>query len=96
MLSQSLEELQNVLAVHAGGIELVEVTSDGTVRLRYTGMCTGCLARPLTTATIVRPFLLALEGINAVEIEGSRISEEAEERLASLLARTAPELRLAP
>ena len=95
-LNQDLGDLQRLLAVHAGGIELVELTPDGTARLRYTGMCTGCLARPLTTATTVRPFVLALEGVNAVEVEGSRISQEAEERIADFLARTAPQFRLTP
>jgi hypothetical protein len=49
-------------------------------------MCTGCHLRPLTTATTVRPALLALPGVEAVEIEGSRISAEAEARLAAALA----------
>jgi Fe-S cluster biogenesis protein NfuA len=77
-----LEELRPVLGAHAGGIELVEVDG-GTVRLRFTGMCTGCHLRPVTTASTVRPALLELEGVEAVEIEGSRVSAEAEARLAA-------------
>jgi Fe-S cluster biogenesis protein NfuA len=77
-----LEELRPALAAHAGGVELVEVR-EGVVRLRYTGMCTGCPLRPLTTASTVRPALLDLDGIEAVEVEGSRISAEAEARLAA-------------
>jgi Fe-S cluster biogenesis protein NfuA len=80
-----LDELRRVLEAHAGGIELVEVAG-GIVSLRYTGMCTGCQLRPLTTASTVRPALLALPGVEAVEIEGSRISAEAEARLAAALA----------
>lgn len=79
---ERLERLRPVLDAHAGGIELVEV-SGGTVRLRFTGMCTGCHLRPLTTASTIRPALLGLEGVEAVEIEGSRISAEAEARLAA-------------
>jgi Fe-S cluster biogenesis protein NfuA len=79
-----LEELRPVLGAHAGGIELVEVDG-GTVRLRFTGMCTGCHLRPVTTASTVRPALLELDGVEAVEIEGSRISAEAEARLAAAL-----------
>ncbi|HJU46947.1 MAG TPA: NifU family protein [Gaiellaceae bacterium] len=79
-----LEELRPVLGAHAGGIELVEVDG-GTVRLRFTGMCTGCHLRPVTTASTVRPALLELEGVEAVEIEGSRVSAEAEARLAAAL-----------
>jgi Fe-S cluster biogenesis protein NfuA len=81
-----LEELRPALDAHAGGIELVEIDR-GTVRLRFTGMCTGCHLRPLTTASTIRPALLALDGVEAVEIEGSRISAEAEARLAAAFMR---------
>jgi Fe-S cluster biogenesis protein NfuA len=81
-----LEELRPALSAHAGGVELVGVDG-GTVRLRFTGMCTGCHLRPLTTASTIRPALLALDGVDAVEIEGSRISAEAEARLAAAFAR---------
>jgi Fe-S cluster biogenesis protein NfuA len=77
-----VEELGVVLSAHAGGIELVGVAR-GVARLRYTGMCTGCPLRPLTTVSTVRPALLEVEGVDAVEIEGSRISAEAEARLAA-------------
>jgi Fe-S cluster biogenesis protein NfuA len=93
-LSSTLDRLQDLLAVHAGGIELVELTRDGTAHLRFTGMCTGCMYRPLTTAATVRPFVLAAEGVRAVEIEGSRISHEAEARLADALARCRPAFRI--
>jgi Fe-S cluster biogenesis protein NfuA len=79
---ERLERLRLVLDAHAGGIELVEV-SGSTVRLRFTGMCTGCHLRPLTTASTIRPALLELAGVEAVEIEGSHISVEAEARLAA-------------
>jgi Fe-S cluster biogenesis protein NfuA len=80
-----LDELRPALEAHAGGIELLDIEA-GTVRLRYTGMCTGCPLRPLTTASTVRPALLSLPGINDVQIEGSRISAEAEARLAAAFA----------
>jgi Fe-S cluster biogenesis protein NfuA len=80
--------LDAALNAHAGGLELVEVAGDGAVAVRYTGMCTGCPMRPLTTAATVRPVLLELEGVTAVRVEGSRISEEAEQRLAAALAPT--------
>ena len=81
---QRLAELGPVLGAHAGGIELVEVAGS-TVRLRFTGMCTGCHLRPVTTASTIRPALLALADVETVEIEGSRISAEAEARLAAAL-----------
>jgi Fe-S cluster biogenesis protein NfuA len=81
-----IEELRPALDAHAGGVELVAV-EEGVVRLRFTGMCTGCPLRPVTTASTLRPALLELEGVTAVEIEGSRISAEAEARLAAAYAR---------
>jgi Fe-S cluster biogenesis protein NfuA len=77
-----VEELRVVLGAHAGGIELVEVAG-GVALVRYTGMCTGCQLRPLTTVSTVRPALLEVDGVEAVEVEGSRISAEAEARLAA-------------
>ena len=85
-VAAALEALRPALAAHAGGVELVD-TERGVVTLRYTGMCTGCHLRPLTTASTIRPALLALAGVRSVEIEGSRISAEAEARLAAALAR---------
>jgi Fe-S cluster biogenesis protein NfuA len=85
---ERLEELRPALDAHAGGVELVGV-EEGVVRLRFTGMCTGCHLRPLTMASTIRPALLDLEGITAVEAEGSRISAEAEARLADAFAKTA-------
>jgi hypothetical protein len=49
-------------------------------------MCTGCPLRPVTTASTIRPALLELDGVTAVEIEGSRISAEAEARIAAAFA----------
>ena len=86
---ERLEHLRPVLDAHAGGIELVEVNGS-TVRLRFTGMCTGCHLRPLTTASMIRPALLELAGVEAVEIEGSRLSAEAEARLAVAFRRESP------
>jgi Fe-S cluster biogenesis protein NfuA len=81
-----VEELRVVLGAHAGGIELVDVAG-GVARVRYTGMCTGCPLRPLTTVSTVRPALLQVAGVESVEVEGSRISEEAEARLAAAFER---------
>jgi Fe-S cluster biogenesis protein NfuA len=83
-----LDALRPALDAHAGGVELVEVR-DGVVRLRFTGMCTGCHLRPLTTASTIRPALLELDEVSRVEIEGSRISAEAEARLVAAFAQYA-------
>jgi Fe-S cluster biogenesis protein NfuA len=81
-----LDELRPALEAHAGGVELIEVDAS-TVRLRYTGMCTGCPLRPLTTASTIRPALLSVRGVTEVQIEGSRISAEAEARLVEAFAK---------
>jgi Fe-S cluster biogenesis protein NfuA len=73
--------LSDLFRVHGGGLELEEVSSDGRVRVRFTGMCAGCQFRPMTMAGSIRPLLLTLEGVNEVEADGSRISEEALTRL---------------
>ena len=35
-------QVRPLLAVHGGGVELVEVTAAGEVRLEYQGACRGC------------------------------------------------------
>lgn len=73
------------LRAHAGGLELRSVSADGVVSVRYTGMCTGCPIRPLTTAATVRPALLALDDVREIEVVGGRLSEFAERRIAAAL-----------
>lgn len=81
-VEQRIAQLGPVLDAHAGGVELLDVSRDGEVTLRFTGMCTGCRFRPLTVAGTLRPALLAVPGVTQVAAEGARISAEAEERLA--------------
>jgi Fe-S cluster biogenesis protein NfuA len=84
-VEERVATLDRLLAAHAGGLQLGEVRG-GEVWVSYTGMCTGCPLRPLTTTATVRPALLALDGVTAVHVAGGRISEEAEARLAAALA----------
>ncbi len=51
-----------------------------TVRLRMDGLCAGCLFKPVTTAATIRPFIADRLGLE-VQVEGARISDEAEQRL---------------
>jgi Fe-S cluster biogenesis protein NfuA len=85
-VERRLAEIAPALRAHAGGVELTDVSDDGVVALRFTGMCTGCPFRPLTTAATLRPALLSVPGVRALSVPGARISEEAEERLARYLA----------
>lgn len=83
-----LDYLSRLMNTHAGGLELVELDADGRVTVSFTGMCTGCPFRPLTMAGTIRPGLLTVDGVTSVRAKGSRISEEAEERLAAAIAQS--------
>lgn len=85
-VEQTVEALSRMIRAHAGGLELCELSDDGIVTVKYTGMCAGCQYRPATTAGSVRPALLAIAGVTDVLVLGSRISAEAEARLADELA----------
>ncbi|RKE38663.1 NifU-like protein [Paraburkholderia sp. BL23I1N1] len=85
-IRSEIEHLDMLLHGHAGGLELVDADDSGTVVVRFTGMCTGCLLRPMTSAATVQPALLRLEGVTEVKIEGSRISDEAARRIARALS----------
>ena len=89
-LDDRLQALSNLIATHAGGVEVADLSEDGTLRLRFTGMCQGCPYRPLTMAATIRPALLAIGGITNVVAAGSRISDEAENRLAEFLRPALP------
>ena len=77
------ETIVPLLRVHGGGVELVEV-GENSVKLRFTDACTACRLRPLTTAAAIRPRLLAIDGVEDVEIEGVRISAAAIKRFERL------------
>ena len=76
-----VQRLGRVLDAHAGGLQLVGTEADGSVTVRFTGMCCGCPLRPVSMAGLIRPALLSVEGVTAVSAEGGRISAEAESRL---------------
>jgi Fe-S cluster biogenesis protein NfuA len=84
-LEKRIAEINTLMRAHAGGIELLDVGDDGTVSLRFAGMCTGCELRPLTMAATIRPGLLDIEGVRCVSVTGARISAEAEQRLSETL-----------
>lgn len=43
-----IAQVQPVLGLHGGAIELVKVTDDGVVELRFKGACVGCAAADIT------------------------------------------------
>ena len=46
---KALEKVKTMLAVDGGSAELVDVTSDGVVKIRLTGACGGC---PMSSMTL--------------------------------------------
>jgi Fe-S cluster biogenesis protein NfuA len=84
-IEERVDEICQVMGAHAGGIELVDVSPRGAVRVRFTGMCSGCPFRPLTMRGTILPMLSELPGVTAVHADGARISEEAAERMAHYL-----------
>ena len=80
-VEERIEELNRLMRAHAGAVELLGLSDDGVVAVRFTGMCTGCELRPITMAAMVRPGLLAVPGVTRVDIIGARVSEEAERRI---------------
>jgi Fe-S cluster biogenesis protein NfuA len=81
-----LDDLRRLLRTHAGSIDLLELSPDGVVRVRLTGLCQACPLKPVTTLGTVRPVLMSVEGVEAVEVEGANISKEAEARLRGYLS----------
>jgi Fe-S cluster biogenesis protein NfuA len=73
--------INGLLAQHAGGVKLKAIDEKGRVSLQFTGMCTGCLYRPVTMAATIRPALMEIDGVTDVEANGSRIDEAARDRL---------------
>lgn len=84
-VERALDELNRALRSHGGGVEQVGDVEGGVLRLRMTGMCAGCLYRPLTTISTLRPFIAEQLGLD-VEVTGARISDEAERRLLTALS----------
>lgn len=53
----ALDRLRPALAVDGGGVELVDVDEDGTVRIAFLGACVTCPALPATLRDAVEPAL---------------------------------------
>lgn len=53
------EEVGPMLAMHGGGVELVDVSDDGIVKVRLTGGCAGCPMSQMTLASVVEEAIRA-------------------------------------
>ena len=83
-------QIRPLLAMHGGGIELIEITPTGEVRLAFEGTCCGCALKSVTYGRGVRQKLLAIPGVTEVTMEGIRLSRFALERAATLYGRYTP------
>lgn len=53
------EEISPMLATHGGGVELVDVTEDGVVKVKLTGGCCGCSSAQMTLTGVVEQAIKA-------------------------------------
>jgi len=53
------EEVNPMLATHGGGVELVDVTDDGVVKVKLTGGCCGCPSAQMTLTGVVEQAIKA-------------------------------------
>jgi Fe-S cluster biogenesis protein NfuA len=73
-------QIRPLLAVHGGGLELLEITPAGEVRLAFEGACRGCSLKSVTYALGIRQKLMPIPGVTEVTVEGVRLSRAAIER----------------
>ena len=52
-IEEALKEVREMLAMHGGNVELIEVTDEGVVKVRLIGACAGCPAASLTLRDMV-------------------------------------------
>lgn len=67
----ALEEVRPRLGAHGGSVQLLEVTDDGTVRLRLEGNCEGCPSSRMTLKfSIEEALYAAAPDIAVLEVDG--------------------------
>jgi Fe-S cluster biogenesis protein NfuA len=63
-----LSQVEPMLGLHGGSVELVEITPDNVVRLRFQGACVGCAAADYTLEHGLKELLmLQIEEVEDVE-----------------------------
>jgi Fe-S cluster biogenesis protein NfuA len=64
-----------------GGDAAVASVEDGVVTLQMAGACDACMFRAATYASVLRPTLMALDGVTDVRVAGVRMSRQALARI---------------
>jgi Fe-S cluster biogenesis protein NfuA len=85
-----LRAVRRQLASHGGGVDLVGVSGEGVVQLRFTGMCAACLLKPLTMTSVIRPAFACVDGVTDVTAPGTRLSAVAMSRLTNAVPHANP------
>ena len=93
-IDEALAALNLALRTHGGSVECTGLAGN-TIRLKMAGLCASCLFKPVTLAATIRPYIRARLGMD-VEIEGARISDEAQARLERALTAEITSRRAAP
>jgi Fe-S cluster biogenesis protein NfuA len=92
MVESRLPAVRRQLSSHGGGVDLVGVSRDGVVELRFTGMCAACMLKPLTMASVIQPAFADLDGVSRVTAPGTRLSPQAMARLAGAVRYASPSM----
>ena len=79
-------QVRPLLKIHGGGIDLLEVTKDGHVRLEFQGACRGCPLKSVTYALGVRQKLIQHPDVHEVTVNGVRLSDAALRRAEKMYA----------
>jgi len=67
-MKEALEKIKPSLEAHGGGVELVEVTDDGVVKVKLTGACGGCPMSQMTLSMGIEKTLKEeIPGVKKVE-----------------------------
>ncbi|MEO6020362.1 MAG: NifU family protein [Knoellia sp.] len=74
-VEQALESVRPYLGSHGGDVELLEVSAEGTVRLRLLGSCDGCPSSSVTLKLAVEGAIeTAAPEITSIEVEDAEPS----------------------
>lgn len=99
-VEQALESVRPYLGSHGGDVELLDVTDEGTVRLRLLGSCDGCPSSSVTLKLAVQGAVeAAAPEITSIEVETAAEESGAAEPLVpvdSLFARLHTDAGAAP
>jgi Fe-S cluster biogenesis protein NfuA len=78
------------IQAHAGDVQVVSVTDDGIVTVRFHGACIGCPALATTFVAAVQPVLEGLPGVRRVSAVGVNVSPAAIARVRAMAGVSRP------